>query len=46
MLSEIFALYGMYETQHQAAVAVGNIHPQLEKAAQVAGNVMTSGCHI
>lgn len=36
VLSEIFALYGMYETQHQAAVAVGNIHPQLEKAAQVA----------
>lgn len=36
VLSEIFALYGMYETQHQAAVAVGNIHPELERAALVA----------
>lgn len=36
VLSEIFALYGMYETQHQAAVAVGEIHPDLERAAQVA----------
>ncbi|MCC9073248.1 M24 family metallopeptidase [Flavobacterium sp. F-65] len=36
VLSEIFALYGMYETQHQAAVAVGEIHPNLERAAQVA----------
>ncbi len=36
VLSEIFALYGMYETQHQAAVAVGKIHPNLERAAQVA----------
>lgn len=36
VLSEIFALYGMYETQHQAAVAVGKIHPNLEHAAQVA----------
>ena len=26
----------MYETQHQAAVAVGKIHPELEKAALVA----------
>ncbi|KXB99421.1 peptidase, M24 family [Proteus mirabilis] len=36
ILSEIFALYGMYETQHQAAVAVGKIHENLEKAALVA----------
>ncbi len=36
VLSEIFALYGMYETQHQAAVAIGKIHPNLERAAQVA----------
>lgn len=36
ILSEIFALYGMYETQHQAAVAVGNVHPEIERAALVA----------
>ncbi len=41
VLSEIFALYGMYETQHQAAVAVGKIHPNLEKAAVLShGNAM------
>lgn len=36
VLSEIFALYGMYETQHQAAVAVGKVHENLERAALVA----------
>lgn len=36
VLSEIFALYGMYETQHQAAVAVGKVHPDIERAAEVA----------
>lgn len=35
VLTEIFALYGMYETQHQAAVAVGKIHPEIERAAKV-----------
>ncbi|ELX8378197.1 M24 family metallopeptidase [Providencia vermicola] len=36
VLTEIFALYGMYETQHQAAVAVGKVHPNVERAAEVA----------
>ena len=36
VLSEIFALYGMYETQHQAAVAVGKVHPDIERAAEIA----------
>ncbi|EMF4708241.1 M24 family metallopeptidase [Providencia stuartii] len=35
VLTEIFALYGMYETQHQAAVAVGKVHPNIEKAAEI-----------
>lgn len=36
VLSEIFALYGMMETQHQAAVAVGDVHPDILRAADVA----------
>lgn len=43
VLSEIFALYGMYETQHQAAVAVGDIHPDLERAAAVARECYEEG---
>ncbi|AMG65911.1 M24 family metallopeptidase [Providencia stuartii] len=35
VLTEIFALYGMYETQHQAAVAVGKVHPNIEKSAEI-----------
>lgn len=36
ILSEIFALYGMMETQHQAAVALGDVHPDILRAADVA----------
>lgn len=36
ILSEIFALYGMMETQHQAAVALGDVHPDVLRAADVA----------
>ena len=36
VLSEIFALYGLMETQHQAAVAVGDVHPDILRAADVA----------
>lgn len=36
VLSEIFALYGLMETQHQAVVAVGEVHPHILRAADVA----------
>ena len=36
MLSEIFALYGMMETQHQAAIAIGEVHPDILHAAAIA----------
>ncbi|KFB87628.1 Xaa-Pro aminopeptidase [Serratia grimesii] len=36
VLSEIFALYGMMETQHQAAVAIGEVHPEILRASEVA----------
>ncbi|EMW1015441.1 aminopeptidase P family protein [Serratia marcescens] len=36
VLSEIFALYGMMETQHQAAIAIGEVHPDILHAAAIA----------
>ena len=36
LLAEIFCSFGMLETQHQPAIAVGSIHPDFEKAAKVA----------
>ncbi|MGE8687465.1 MAG: M24 family metallopeptidase [Achromobacter sp.] len=43
VLSEIFALYGMMETQHQAAVAVGEVHPDILRAAAVARECYEQG---
>lgn len=43
VLSEIFALYGMMETQHQAAVAIGEVHPDIHRAAEVAGHSYQAG---
>jgi Xaa-Pro aminopeptidase len=36
ILAELFSTFGMRETQHQVAIAVGDIHPDLERAAAVA----------
>ncbi len=36
ILAEIFSTFGMRETQHQVAIAVGPIHADLERAAAVA----------
>ncbi|WP_176056700.1 M24 family peptidase [Brucella intermedia] len=36
VLAEVFAFYGMYETQHQPAITVGKAHPDFERAAAVA----------
>lgn len=36
VLAEVFAFYGMYETQHQPAITVGKAHPEFERAAAVA----------
>ncbi|CUJ97509.1 M24 family metallopeptidase [Achromobacter xylosoxidans] len=43
VLSEIFALYGLMETQHQAAVAIGEVHPDIHRAADVARACYESG---
>ncbi len=36
VLAEVFASYGMMETQHQPAIAIGRVHPDIERAAKVA----------
>jgi len=36
ILAELFATFGMRESQHQVAIAVGAIHADLERAAAVA----------
>lgn len=35
ILAELFSAFGMRETQHQVAIAVGTIHADLERAAAV-----------
>jgi Xaa-Pro aminopeptidase len=36
ILAEVFSSFGMLETQHQPAIAVGEIHPDFEIAAKAA----------
>ncbi|MGD8319198.1 MAG: M24 family metallopeptidase [Gemmatimonadota bacterium] len=36
ILAEVFASFGMLETQHQPAIAVGEVHPDFEIAADAA----------
>ena len=36
ILAEVFASFGMLETQHQPAIAVGEVHPDFERAAAAA----------
>ncbi|UWU56520.1 M24 family metallopeptidase [Stenotrophomonas maltophilia] len=43
VLSEIFALYGLMETQHQAAVAIGEVHDDIHRAAAVARSSYEAG---
>ena len=43
VLSEIFALYGLMETQHQAAVAIGEVHDDIHRAATVARSSYEAG---
>ncbi len=35
ILAEIFCCFGMRESQHQAAIAVGEVHPDAERAAAI-----------
>ncbi|MEL7833519.1 M24 family metallopeptidase [Fodinibius sp. Rm-B-1B1-1] len=43
VLAEVFSSFGMLETQHQPAIAVGEVHPDFEKAAKVARKSYENG---
>ncbi|MEJ2377764.1 MAG: M24 family metallopeptidase [Pseudolabrys sp.] len=43
ILGEVFASFGMLETQHQPAIAVGEVHPDFEKAAGAARQSYENG---
>jgi Xaa-Pro aminopeptidase len=43
VMAEIFSSCGMLETQHQPSVAVGKVHPDFERAADVARASYESG---
>jgi Xaa-Pro dipeptidase len=43
VLSEVFAFFGMMETQHQPAIAIGEVHPDIERAAAIARAAYEAG---
>ncbi|MGD8896443.1 MAG: M24 family metallopeptidase, partial [Acidobacteriota bacterium] len=43
VLAEVFSSFGMLETQHQPAIAVGEVHPDFEKAAAAARQSYVNG---
>lgn len=43
MLAEVFCRFGMKETQHQVAIAVGDVHPGVEAAAAIAREAYDAG---
>lgn len=46
VLAEVFSSFGMLETQHQPTIAVGNVHPDFEKAAIVARKSYEKGLRV
>lgn len=43
VMAEVFVSFGMKETQHQVSIAVGDIHPDVQRAADVAGHAYEAG---
>ena len=43
VLAEVFSSFGMLETQHQPAIAVGKVHPDFDKAASIARKSYDAG---
>lgn len=41
--TEIFSTFGGRQTQHQAAIAIGEVHPMIERAARIANECYTAG---
>ena len=46
ILAEVFSSFGMLETQHQPAIAVGKVHPDFEKAATTARKSYEEGVKV
>ncbi len=46
VLAEVFSSFGMLETQHQPAIAVGKVHPDFEKAAGAARRSYEEGVKV
>lgn len=46
ILSEVFCSFGMLETQHQPAIAVGKVHEDFEIAAQIARESYLEGLKV
>jgi Xaa-Pro dipeptidase len=43
LLFEIFSFYGVYETQQQLTIAVGDVHPDVERAAKIVEDAYKAG---
>jgi Xaa-Pro aminopeptidase len=43
VLAEVFCSFGMLETQHQPAIAIGEVHPDFEKAAELSRKSYLAG---
>lgn len=43
VLAELFCSFGLLETQHQPTIAVGSVHPDVEKAAAIAQESYLAG---
>jgi Xaa-Pro aminopeptidase len=41
--TEIFSNFGGQQTQHQAAIAIGEVHPMVERVAQIASDCYAAG---
>ncbi|MDL4817329.1 M24 family metallopeptidase [Actinomadura opuntiae] len=46
VLAEVFCRFGMKETQHQVAIAVGDPHPDIEAAAAIARSAYEAGLKV
>lgn len=46
VLAEVFSSFGMLETQHQPAIAVGKVHSDFEKAAGIARKSYEEGLKV
>ncbi|MFJ9371084.1 M24 family metallopeptidase [Nocardia sp. NPDC101769] len=46
VMAEVFSRFGMKETQHQVAIAIGDAHPDVYAAAEIARRAYESGLEV